>query len=305
MKTETQKGDVYMTEVKTPAPALDIATAYVPKRISALIENGVWCGPAEIDEIRLRKNRPVSFTSRGRNIVTDIICTPVELAETISKLCGGTLHAHSETIAYGYIAFGGGGRAGICGRAVGGGQADSTITSIADIDALCIRVPRSVWGISARLCEYIASRNYMASVLVYSPPGGGKTTLLRDTAAALSRKPHSRRVAVIDTRGEIYREDMFRDSIADILTGYPKAAGIELATRTMSPQYIICDELGAQQGEAEAILSAQHTGVPLIASAHAATKDELTARPSVKLLLDAGIFDCCMSVAEVCGRWTH
>lgn len=291
------------------ASALDIAAAYLPKRLAALVEGGLWCEPEEIDEIRLRRDRPASLTSRGKNIVTDLVCTPPELAETISRLCGGTMHAHSETIAQGYIAFGGGGRAGVCGRAVGGqagapgGAAQGwAIAGVADIDALCIRVPRSVWGISARLCDYLASRGYAASALVYSPPGGGKTTLLRDAASALARAPHSRRVAVIDTRGELYREDMFRGAIADIFTGYPKAAGIELATRTMSPQYLVCDEIGAPD-EAAAILAAQHTGVPLLASAHAATYDELIARPAVRILLDAGIFERCLSVAEVCGLW--
>lgn len=305
-----------MTEIKRPAAtvtrsaasALDIASAYLPRRIAALIEGGLWCEPEEIDEIRLRRGRPTSLTSRGRNIVTDLICTPSELADTVSKLCGGTLHAHSDTIASGFIAFGGGGRAGICGRSVGGqagavtGAQGGSIAGVADVDALCIRVPRSIRGISAGLCDYLASRGYAASVLVYSPPGGGKTTLLRDAASALARAPHSRRVAVIDTRGELYREDMFHDTIADIFTGYPKAVGIELATRTMSPQYLVCDELGAPD-EAAAILAVQHTGVPLLASAHAAAYDELTARPAVKLLLEAGIFERCMPVAEVCGIW--
>ncbi len=282
--------------------ASEIAAAYLPARISSLIEGGLWCDPDEIDEIRLRRGRPVSLTAGNRNIVTDIVCSSAELADAVSRLCGGTLHAHSDTIVHGYIAFGGGGRAGICGRAVAGQAGGSTIAAVADVDAICIRVPRSVRGISGRLCEYIASRGYRASVLVYSPPGGGKTTLLRDAAATLAREPHLRRVAVIDTRGELYRADMFEGTLADIFTGYPKAVGIEIATRTMSPQYLVCDELG-DPGEAEAILAAQHTGVPLIASAHASSYEELVVRPSVKLLLDAGIFERCMSVAEASGNW--
>lgn len=293
-----------MTDTQNLSSASAIASAYLPTRIASLIEGGLWCDPDEIDEIRLRRGRPVSLTVKGKNVVTDLICSPAELADAVSRLCGGTLHAHSDTIARGYIAFGGGGRAGICGRAVAGQAGGAQISGIADVDAICIRVPRSIRGISGRLCEYIASRGYRASVLVYSPPGGGKTTLLRDAAATLASEPHSRRVAVIDTRGELYRTDMFAGTLADIFTGYPKALGIEIATRTMSPQYLICDELG-DPDEARAILAAQHTGVPLIASAHASSYDELTARPSVKLLLDAGIFERCMSVSEAGGRWTR
>lgn len=290
-----------MAEIKSMLSAQAIAAAYLPARIAALIESGIWCEPEEIDEIRLRRGRPVSLTVRGQNIVTNIICSAAELSDTVSRLCGGTLHAHSETIASGFIAFGGGGRAGVCGRAVAGHAGGYQISGVADIDAICIRVPRSVRGISSRLCEYIASRGYRASVLVYSPPGGGKTTLLRDAAAALACEPHYRRVAVIDTRGELYRADMFEGTLADIFTGYPKALGIEIATRTMSPQYLICDEIG-DPDEARAILAAQHTGVPLLASAHASSYEELLARPSVKLLLDAGVFERCMSVAEASGE---
>ena len=291
-----------MAVIQSLLSAQTIAAAYLPPRIAVLIEGGLWCDPDEIDEIRLRRGRPVSLTVRGQNIVTDIVCSPAELADAVSRLCGGTLHAHSDTIARGYIAFGGGGRAGICGRAVAGHARGTEISGVTDVDAVCIRVPRSVRGISGRLCGYIASRGYRASVLVYSPPGGGKTTLLRDAAVTLASEPHYRRVAVIDTRGELYRADMFEGTLADIFTGYPKAVGIEIATRTMSPQYLVCDELG-DPDEARAILAAQHTGVPLIASAHASSYDELVARPSVKLLLDAGIFERCMSVAEASGNW--
>ncbi len=105
---------------------------------------------------------------------------------------------------------------------------------------------------------------------------------------------------MIDTRGELYREDMFRDTIADIFTGYPKAAGIEIATRTMSPQYLICDEIGARE-EARAIIEALHSGVPLLATAHAESFDELKKRPHIKMLLDTGVFERCMSVAEASG----
>lgn len=97
-------------------------------------------------------------------------------------------------------------------------------------------------------------------MLIYSPPGEGKTTLLRDIASLLSSPPYLRRVAVIDSRAELFREDSFSASIADIYTGYPKAYGIELATRTMSPQFIVCDELGTE--EAKSVMEDQNCGVP-------------------------------------------
>jgi stage III sporulation protein AA len=93
---------------------------------------------------------------------------------------------------------------------------------------------------------------------------------------------------VIDSRNEIYRADAFRHSIADIFNSYPKSVGIELAVRTMSPEYVVCDELGAD--EASSILSTQSFGVPIIASAHAPSLEALLSRRVFKELDECGVF---------------
>jgi len=112
--------------------------------------------------------------------------------------------------------------------------------------------------------------------------------VLRDLAVSLSTGWNAMRVCVVDNRREIYMEEAFRMSIADFLVGYPKADGIEISTRTMNPEVIICDEIG--DGEAEKILAAQNSGVPLIASAHGASFDEIMRRRGIKRLYDSGVF---------------
>jgi len=126
--------------------------------------------------------------------------------------------------------------------------------------------------------------------MIYSPPGEGKTTLLRELAYRLSRGDRPYRTVLIDTRGELYDSANMSGGLLDVYTGYPKAMAIELATRTMNPECLICDEIGSKD-EAEAILAAQNTGVPLIASCHAADMHGLLRRPNLRILHDARIFE--------------
>ena len=84
-------------------------------------------------------------------------------------------------------------------------------------------------------------------------------------------------------------KEMFGDSMADFFEGYPRGAGIEIATRTQNPEVIICDEIGGED-ETRAVLASQNAGVPLIATAHGKNVRELYFRPNVRMLIDAGVF---------------
>lgn len=227
------------------------------------------------------------MTTSAANIALGAVCSAREIAATVERMCGGSLHAYENTIRNGYIPLSDGCRVGICGTFAGAG--------ISDITSLCIRLPRDAKGTGLSLCRRIVQSD--GGMLIYSPPGEGKTTLLRDIAASLSSPPYLKRIAIIDSRMEIFREEAFSRSLADIYSGYPKAVGIELATRTMSPQYIICDELGAD--EAESVLSAQNCGVPLIATAHASSLDGLMKRASFVKLDRAGVFDTYVGIRRM------
>lgn len=249
---------------------------YLPPRAAEIL---LKYRPDDLTEIRLRAGRPMTVTAPEGNLPTGLTLTAEELTETLAKLCGGSLHAYGEVMKEGFIPLGGGCRAGVCGSLSGG--------EVTAVTSICLRIPRNVKGASATLCRRLLAAP-TEGMLLYSPPGEGKTTLLRDMAVTLSSPPHRLRVAVIDTRRELYREDAFRHAIADVYLGYPKAMAMELAIRTMSPQYLLCDELGAE--EADSVLSAQNAGVPLIASAHAPSLEALLRRPAMKRLDEAGVF---------------
>ena len=239
------------------------------------------------DELHLRADGTASVTSCGRSIRLGVGCTRSELETVLGRLCAGSIHSYGESLKNGYIDLGNGWRAGICGEAVTDGR---NINSVRSVSSINIRIPHFAENVSGRLYERITSGGRISGTLIYSPPGEGKTTLLRDLAYRLSRGERAWRVALIDTRGELYDGRHMAGGMLDVYTGYPKARAIELATRTMNPQCLICDEIGTYD-EAEALLTAQNAGVPLIASTHAADMNGLLRRKNIRLLHDAYIFE--------------
>lgn len=244
-----------------------------------------------VNEVRLRAGAVSSVTSGITNVRLKTYCTQQDLSEILVKLCNGSLHAYEDSIINGFINLKDGYRAGICGRAI---INDGEIINITDVSSINIRVPCFISGVSGELFEYIISKE-SAAVLIYSPPGGGKTTLLRDLAIRLSGPPNYTRLALIDSRMELYEAERMQKTLIDLYSGYPKAKAIELATRTMAPEYIMCDEIGDKE-EALALLTAQNAGVPLIASAHARDLEGLLRRDNIKMLHNNKIFDCYVKI---------
>lgn len=134
-------------------------------------------------------------------------------------------------------------------------------------------------------------------LLIGGPPSSGKTTILRDLARQLSSgvRGNIRKVAVVDERGEIAGTYMGVPEndlgcCCDVLDGYPKAEGILLAVRTLSPDVVICDEIGSES-EVDAVEQGLNTGVTMIASIHAGDAKELIRRKQAQKLLRTGAFE--------------
>lgn len=235
----------------------------------------------------------------GRNIILDSVVDGEQMDEIFLRLCGGSLYAHIESIAQGYISLDGGIRVGVCGHAA---RERGRIMGVSRISSLVIRLPHPApLHVGGELVRLLYEVDLTGGVLVYSKPGVGKTTVLRGAAAQLASGDQPLRVAVIDTRGELaYSLDAPRLTV-DILTGYPKHEGIEIAVRTLGAQVMICDEIGDSE-EAAAIISAHNCGVPLLASAHAGSIGELMKKPGIAALHKSRAFAKYVGLSRRQGR---
>lgn len=237
----------------------------------------------EVSEIRVRAFGRCSVRLFGRVVGLSYKTAPREIEKIVEKLCFGSIYAHRDNILKGYIPFLDGIRVGVVGSArYEGGRA----VGIEEISSLVFRLPTRKSELSAEVLS--AFRQANRGLLIYAPPGGGKTSALRSLSKSLGCGESPLRVCVIDEREEFSCED-FSGCEVDLLFGYKKQTGIEIATRTLSPDVVIIDEIGSD--EAGEVALAARCGVKIAATAHAAALDELLSKPSLKPIFDAGAFD--------------
>lgn len=243
-------------------------------------------GANPIEEIRLHRGRILTVTSKQKNLGCGITVGEREIQEIFNRMCGGSLYAYEETIRAGYIPLDGGIRVGVCGSAA---CEDGRIIGVHNITGLMIRIPHAIAVETSTLLKVFFADRAQRGLLIYAPPGVGKTTLLRAVAKEVSSPHYGRHTVIVDTRGELNVELNDPTLHLDVMSGYPRDLGIEIAVRTLGAQIIICDEIGSMT-DARATLGAANCGVPLIASAHAASVQELLERPAIEILHRAHVF---------------
>lgn len=223
------------------------------------------CGLADrinldnINEITLRANKNVIVKSDNVYYKINYITNQKELEETLKRFCNLSIYAYLDEIKNGFITVEGGHRIGICGTAVLKGD---DVYNIKNISSVNIRIANEIIGCSDKLDFNIKN------LLIISPPCCGKTTILRDICRRIGRK---NKISIVDERGEIagmYNGTSCFDvgNMTDVLSLVPKSKGIEYVLRSMSPEYIVTDEISSV--DYKAVSQAFTYGVYVIATAH-------------------------------------
>lgn len=273
--------------------------AYLPPRIREMLD--VIRGDAPLEEIRLRANQPLQLCFTGyERLIYAIGGRPAvsaeDCADTLARVCEQSLYAWEEELRNGFITLPGGYRVGVCGRAIG---QDGRMERLSDVTSLNFRISRAVEGAATPLMPTLADGSGLPySTLVLSPPGCGKTTLLRDLARQCAYGApgiHPCRVAVVDARYELAGSlrgvpQFDLGPRTDVLSGCTKAEGMRLMIATMSPQVLVADELSSE-ADVRAAQEAAGCGIRLFAGVHAGSPEMLLTRSPLRELLQARLFD--------------
>ena len=282
---------------KTKDTRLEYLLEFLPNELKAYIEKYILDNPnISIDEIRLHANAPLCLISTFKNIKTDYYVSNELIEEALLCFCKGSIYAYFNTIKEGYISLGHGIRVGVCGKAT---IQDGQITGVSDFSSLNIRMPKRILYAGDYIFRLLQNDKFRSSILLYSSPGVGKTTILRELICKLSRLDDPLRVSVIDSREEMISG--IDDTICtDFLLSYPKDKAISLATRTMTPQIIICDEISTIE-EAYAVLNSANCGVSFIATTHASSFEELKNKEILTPLFQRNVFTYALGVKREYG----
>lgn len=281
------------------------AASFLCERLQAPLKAVSSQTAAIAQEIRLRVNAPLAlFTGTEHLFLSQngmlfktppqnaLLVSRTDIFESFRSLCGYSLHTHQYEIAQGFIPLAGGHRAGVCGVLSSAGERTGGLREVSSIN---LRVARQISGVASELARELFSQG-PCGVLIAGAPSSGKTTLLRDLTRALSSGECGRyyKVSLIDERGELaaMHAGVPQNDVGvctEILSGYPKAQGMDIAIRTLSPQFVVCDEIG-REDELSAVKTGLYSAVHVITSVHCANEEDLLRREQARRLLATGAF---------------
>ncbi|MBQ4560103.1 MAG: stage III sporulation protein AA [Tyzzerella sp.] len=248
-----------------------------------------------LQEIRLRAGYPIILLYAGKEKILSIKATERSIRETLDYVSNYSLYAYENELKQGFITIEGGHRVGMAGQVL---VENGRVKNLKYISSLNIRVSHEIVGCADKLFPYITHNKQMYHTLIISPPRCGKTTLLRDMIRQISDGNEYVKgctVGVVDERSELagcYQgiPQNHMGMRTDVLDGCPKAEGMLMLIRSMSPQIIAVDEIGAPE-EVQAIKYAMHCGCKMIATVHGESLEEIQRKPLLEQMIKEQCFE--------------